>query len=75
MVGVGLAFLLELLDRTVKDNRFVTETLDFTILGTVPQMSAKELKQATKLAVNKSAQSTTNSSTTKEQSRRSRSRV
>ena len=53
----------------------MTETLDFTILGTVPQMSAKELKQATKPAVNKSAQSTTNSSTTKEQSRRSRSRV
>ncbi|BDG67030.1 exopolysaccharide biosynthesis protein [Enterococcus innesii] len=43
LVGFGIAFLLELLDRTVKDNKFVTETLGFTILGTVPQMSAKEI--------------------------------
>lgn len=74
MVGVGLAFLLELLDRTVKDNRFVTETLNFTILGTVPQMSAKELKQATKPTITKPVQPTT-TTTTAEQSRRSRSRV
>ena len=43
IVGVGIAFLLELLDQTVKDNKYVTETLGFTILGTVPQMSAKEV--------------------------------
>ena len=43
LVGFGIAFLLELLDRTVKDNKFVTETLGFTILGTVTQMSAKEV--------------------------------
>lgn len=43
LVGVGIAFLLELLERTVKDNKYVTETLGFTILGTVPQMSAKEV--------------------------------
>ncbi|HAB97684.1 MAG TPA: tyrosine protein kinase [Enterococcus sp.] len=43
LVGVGIAFLLELLDRTVKDNKFVTDTLGFTILGTVPQMTPKEL--------------------------------
>lgn len=44
MIGVGLAFLMELLDRTVKDDKFVTETLGFTILGTVPEMSQKELE-------------------------------
>ena len=43
MVGVGLAFLFELLDRTVKDEKYVTDTLGFPILGTVPEMSAKEL--------------------------------
>ncbi|MGI6155894.1 MAG: YveK family protein [Enterococcus lemanii] len=43
MVGVGFAFVLELFDRTVKDPRFVTETLELTVLGTVPQMSAKEI--------------------------------
>ena len=41
IVGVGIAFILELLDRTVKDDKFVTENLGFTILGTVPQMSQK----------------------------------
>ncbi len=43
MVGVGLAFLFELLDRTVKDEKYVTDTLGFPILGTIPEMSAKEL--------------------------------
>lgn len=43
MIGIGLAFVLELLDRTVKDDKFVSEDLGFTILGTVPQMSQKEL--------------------------------
>lgn len=43
MVGIGIAFLMELLDRTVKDKKFVTETLGFQVLGTVPEMSAKEL--------------------------------
>ena len=43
MVGVGLAFLFELLDRTVKDEKYVTDALGFPILGTVPEMSAKEL--------------------------------
>lgn len=44
MVGVGLAFLLELLDRTVKDQKFITDTLGFTLLGSVPEMTAKDLK-------------------------------
>ncbi len=44
MVGVGLAFLLELLDRTVKDQKFVTDTLGFTLLGAVPEMTANDLK-------------------------------
>ena len=42
MIGLGLAFLFELLDRTVKDPKFVTDTLGLTILGTVPLMTAKE---------------------------------
>lgn len=43
MLGVGLAFLLELLDRTIKESRFITDSLEFTILGVVPNMSPKEL--------------------------------
>ncbi|MHC5229771.1 YveK family protein [Enterococcus sp. LJL99] len=43
VVGVGLAFVLELFDKTIKDDRFVSEELGFTVLGIVPNMSAKEL--------------------------------
>jgi capsular polysaccharide biosynthesis protein len=43
MVGIGSAFLMELFDRTVKDEKYVTDALGFPILGTVPEMSAKEL--------------------------------
>lgn len=43
MLGVGLTFLLELLDKTVKDERFVVETLDLPILGQVTEMNKKEL--------------------------------
>ena len=46
IVGLLSSLLMELFDRTVKDPRFVAETLDLTILGTVPEMSAKELSSA-----------------------------
>ncbi|KAF1298462.1 tyrosine protein kinase [Enterococcus sp. JM4C] len=75
MVGVGLAFLLQLLDRTVKDDKFVTESLGFTILGTVPQMSPKELHatiQAKPTAAVVAKKSEDDKTT---ESRRSRSRV
>ena len=72
MVGVGLAFLLELLDRTVKDSRFVAENLGFTILGSVPQMTDKELKKTTKSIV--AVQKQDNSTTKQDKARRSRPR-
>ncbi|MEI5993373.1 YveK family protein [Candidatus Enterococcus mansonii] len=43
MAGIALAFILELFDKTIKDDRFVEEELGFTILGVVPNMTAKEL--------------------------------
>lgn len=74
IIGIGIAFLLELLDRTVKDDKFVTETLGFTILGTVPQMSAKELnatiQKKTSVQIIKK-----NTSDKTAESRRSRTRV
>lgn len=73
MVGVGLAFLLELLDRTVKDSRFVAENLGLTILGSVPQMSDKELKKATKPVA--AVQQQASAKNTPDKARRSRSRV
>lgn len=43
IVGVGLSFLFELFDRTVKDEKFISEVLDLPILGTVSEMSDKDL--------------------------------
>jgi len=74
MVGIGLAFLLELLDRTVKDDKFVTDSLGFTVLGTVPQMTAKELNATIqKKPATSIIRKPTNDKS--EESRRSRSRV
>lgn len=74
MVGVGLAFLFELLDRTVKDEKYVTDTLGFPILGTVPEMSSKELNAG----IPKKGPAPTQPKATNDKtapSRRSRSRV
>lgn len=43
MVGVGISFLVELLDKTVKDDKFIRDVLGYSVLGTVPEMTAKEL--------------------------------
>lgn len=43
MVGLGLAFILELLDKTIKDERFIVDTLQLTILGVIPEMSGVDL--------------------------------
>lgn len=73
MVGIGLAFLFELLDRTVKDQRYVTETLGLTILGTVPQMTAKEAAATVPREVQNRGKQPTND--IMETGRRSRSKV
>ncbi|MCC5894477.1 MAG: chain-length determining protein [Alkalibacterium sp.] len=44
MIGVGLAFLLEFLDNTVKDEKFIVEELGWTSLGRISEMNADELK-------------------------------
>lgn len=43
MCGIAVAFILELFDKTIKDDSFVEEELGFIILGVVPNMTAKEL--------------------------------
>lgn len=42
-VGLGFALLSQLLDKTVKDDKYITETLGFKMLGTVSEISTKEL--------------------------------
>lgn len=43
MLGVFLAILLELLDRTVKDSKVLTDEFGLTLLGNVPELTQKEL--------------------------------
>lgn len=73
MIGLGLAFLFELLDRTVKDPKYVTDTLGLTILGTVPLMTAKEASAL--LPKKKNSIIAKPSKPTTETPRRSRSKV
>lgn len=47
-VGVGMAFLREFLDRTVKDDRFITEDLGLPILGIIPEFSSQMIKNNAK---------------------------
>ncbi len=42
MCGVGLAFLLDYLDRTIKDEDDVQETLGLSVLGTIPKLAMTE---------------------------------
>jgi capsular polysaccharide biosynthesis protein len=46
MVGFVIAFLLEFLDKTVKDERFVTETLGLPILGEISHISTRDLQSS-----------------------------
>lgn len=50
MLGVGLAFLLEYLDTTVKTPKDVEDVLDLPILGTISTITAEEM-QKTELRV------------------------
>lgn len=52
IVGIIFAMIAELVDRTVKDSQFIVEELGFTILGTVPEVSDKEIANYIKKAKN-----------------------
>ena len=43
VIGLGLAFLSQFMDKTIKEDKFITDQLGFKILGTVPEMTSKEL--------------------------------
>lgn len=43
MVGVGIAFLLEFMDTTVRDEQFIINELGWNSLGNVSEMSSSEL--------------------------------
>lgn len=63
MMGVGSAFLMEFMDKTVKEEKFITDVLGWSTLGTVSEMSEEELHS--KITITK----------TKTVSRRSKARI
>lgn len=65
VIGIGLSLLIEFLDNTVKDDRFIVEELGWTSLGRVSEMSPDELSSDGRLAPNEES----------EKSRLTRSRV
>jgi capsular polysaccharide biosynthesis protein len=67
IVGIGTAFLIDFLDNTVKDDRFIVEEIGWTSLGRVSEMSPDELASGGRLTPTDEADNT--------DSRLSRSRV
>lgn len=51
IVGLGIAMLLEFLDTSVKDEKFIVEQLGWTNLGRISEMDAEELKSDGRNAV------------------------
>lgn len=51
MLGVGVAYLIDFMDKSVKDERFITEALGWSTLGNVSEMTDDELHA--KLAISK----------------------
>ena len=43
LIGIGIAFVRELMDKTVKDENFLTEELGLTSLGVVNNIAPKDL--------------------------------
>ena len=52
LVGIGFAFVLEFLDKTVRDEKFINDTLGWTNLGAVSEMDEEELTAILPAGVN-----------------------
>ncbi|WP_408008276.1 YveK family protein [Pseudalkalibacillus sp. A8] len=49
MAGVGLAFLLEYLDNTIKTEQDIESLLDLPVIGVVPEMNEEQFHQKSRL--------------------------
>lgn len=54
LFGVGFSFLLEMLDTTVKDEKFIVEELEWTSLGIISEMTPEELQSDIRQSYNES---------------------
>ncbi|WP_349408723.1 YveK family protein [Pseudalkalibacillus sp. SCS-8] len=50
MAGVGLAFLLEYLDNTVKTEQDIEKQLELPVLGVIAEMNEKQIQQSTHMS-------------------------
>ncbi|GER67968.1 capsular polysaccharide biosynthesis protein [Weizmannia acidilactici] len=48
MIGIGIAFLLEYLDNTIKDEQDIEQILELPVLGVIGQIDDQELNTATR---------------------------
>lgn len=53
MIGIGLAFISEFMNNTIKDSAFVTDVIDLPVLGTITQLTQKELDESKNIDFNK----------------------
>lgn len=79
ILGTVFALLLDLFDRTVKDTSFIVEELGFTVIGTVPEISDKEvakyIKEAKKISQFSQENTTEGKIKNEVETRRKRNRV
>lgn len=75
MTGVGLAFLLELLDKTVKDEKYVVDEIELPIIGAISEMTNKETESGRKVVLRVTATKDTTSNEDRKIGRRSRRQV
>ena len=51
MVGLGLAFLLHFMDKTIRDNQFISQTIGWPDLGVISEMDKDEVEAVTQFQV------------------------
>ena len=55
LLGVGLAFLREVLDRRIRTEEQVQQILDLPVLGSIPDIDSKVFKSSAKAAKREAA--------------------
>ena len=57
MLGLGLAFLQHFMDRSIRDNQFITQTIGWPDLGVISEMDGDEIAAITQYQVTETAKS------------------
>lgn len=57
MLGLGLAFLLHFMDKTIRDNQFISQTIGWPDLGIISEMDREEVETLSQYQVIETAKS------------------